>query len=125
MSYVVRTAISVSEGSTNLTSTVNRTVEGCDKRSEAIALDATDYNIVIGIDVSSLQVFAMKAGQDLTVKTNNSGAPQETISLVADRPIVWQEGDAALFAGDVTGVFVTNASGVATTLEIVSATDTP
>lgn len=125
MSYTIRVVQTVSEGSTSLSSTTNTIVEGCDKRNETIVDAASEYNVVIGIDVSSLKVFSMKSSQVLTVKTNSSGSPQETFTLVAGRPIVWQEGDAAIFAGDVTGLYVSNASGNDAVLEIISATDTP
>jgi len=125
VSYTIRVVQTVSEGSTSLSSTTNTIVEGCDKRNETIVDAASEYNVVIGIDVSSLKVFSMKSSQVLTVKTNSSGSPQETFTLVAGRPIVWQEGDAAIFAGDVTGLYVSNASGNDAVLEIISATDTP
>lgn len=49
----------------------------------------------------------------MTVKTNSSGAPQETIAVAAGIPLVYvpAEGGTAPFAGDVTKLYVTNASG--------------
>jgi hypothetical protein len=63
------------------------------------------------------------ADQALTIKTNSSGTPQETISLIADRPLIWRAGDAALFAGNVSSIFVSNASGSDTDLKIMVGVD--
>lgn len=45
----------------------------------------------------------------MTIKTNSSSAPRETITLAAGVPLQWdaQSGLACPFAGAVTGLFVT------------------
>ena len=126
MSHTVRVSVSISEGAFLIGETVNEIVEGCDKRSEKIVDGASDYAVTLGIDVSSLKIFAMKAdGGALTVKTNSSGAPQETFVLADDHTLLWREGDAAIFAGDVSILYVSNSSGGDVFLNIISATDTP
>jgi hypothetical protein len=61
----------------------------------------------------------------MTVKTNSSGSPQETITLKANRPKIWQEGDTAMFAGDVSKLFITHAAPGTATLEIIVGSDLP
>lgn len=85
---------------------------------ETVPDSTTDKEYVLGIDVSQLQVIAILASEDMTIKTNDSGSPQETISLTADDPVIFETGDTALFAGDVTSIFVSNASGSSGTLKI-------
>ena len=67
-----------------------------------IADSVTDEEHLVSIDVSGLQVLEIWSDQDVTLKTNDSGAPQETISFTANEPVVFRSGDSALFAGDVT-----------------------
>jgi hypothetical protein len=59
-----------------------------------------------------LVVYMIPAGGDLTIKTNSSGSPQETIVLKDGIGIYWavNEGHACPFAGDVTAIYVTNAT---------------
>ena len=56
----------------------------------------------------------------LTLETNSSSSPQETIALKEGNPLLWVK-DAGLdlpFAGDVTKIFATNASGADAELKI-------
>lgn len=122
----IRVSVSVTYGTTTISSVVNETVEGVTVLQEAVPDTSTDKQFVTGIDVSSAKIICLECDQDVTVKTNSSGSPQETISLIAGRPIIWQTGDSsALFAGDVTSFFVTNASGTDATFSVIVGTDTP
>lgn len=86
---------------------------------EAVPDAASDVEKLFAIDVSALKCFMMVADVAMTVKTNDSGSPQETFSLTAGKPVLWREGDTAIFAGDVTALYVSNASGTAGTLEVL------
>jgi hypothetical protein len=58
------------------------------------------------------------------VKTNSSGSPQETFTLAANKPQYWQTGMGTTpIAGDVTKVFITNASGATARVEIQAGWD--
>ena len=91
------------------------TNDGETNRSLAIPASTTNQAIIIAFLVANLQSCFMLSDQDVTIKTNSSGSPQETISLKAGQPIMWAQGLglAALFAGNITEMFVTNA-GTAT-----------
>jgi hypothetical protein len=58
------------------------------------------------------------AGQNMTLKTNSSGSPQDTISLTAGVPLVWVTGGAISnpFAGTITKFYLTAISTVNTGL---------
>lgn len=94
--------------------------DGSDSREITIAIGASDYEVVIAIDFSELKSLFIAADQDLTLETNSGAVPDDTISLKADAPMVWNEDSyfSNPFTADVTSIFVTNASGVATTLII-------
>jgi hypothetical protein len=119
MAFTVRVTKGASEGTTSISSTVDHTVETVTKMQEVFADGVTNGQVLVAIDVSQLKAFAMVSNVALTVKTNSSGSPQETFALVANKPVVWQEGEAAIFAGDVTQIFVTNASGSSATLQVM------
>ncbi|QDT95553.1 hypothetical protein [Gimesia aquarii] len=86
---------------------------------------STDLEVVISIDFSALKLLFMVADQDLTIETNNGTTPDDTISLTADKPLVWfeQSGYSNPLTMDVTNMFVTNNSGSAAKLIIKTLQD--
>lgn len=78
--------------------------------SQAIIAAQTNLLVPMSYLVANLKSIFILSDQNCTVKTNSSGAPQETITLVAGIPFVWQyqSGVAVPFAGDVTAWYVTN-----------------
>lgn len=88
--------------------------------SETVPDGVADQEYLIALDVSRLKAVGIIATQPMTLKTNSAGAPQETIPLAANVPVVWEEGDAALFAGDVTAVYISNASGNSGTFKLLA-----
>jgi hypothetical protein len=94
--------------------------------SEPIADGATDLEVACVLDVSQVKFFALKATQDIVVKTNSAGAPDNTFTLDANSPYlfpasqgeVWADTDPAAITTDITALFVTNASGVDTVLSV-------
>ena len=75
----------------------------------------TDVAIGVALDISQLRSFVFLASTDATLKTNASGAPQETITLEGGVPLQWDSRNtvvpiATYFGGDVTEIFVTNAA---------------
>ena len=71
------------------------------------------HEVVQTIDVSQIQSFYMACDQAVTVEFN-SGGTQGTIVLVADVPYIFTVNSyfANLITGDVTSLFIDNASGV-------------
>lgn len=63
--------------------------------------------------------------QAMTLKTNSSGAPDDTIVLVANVPYIWTTDsyDSVQITADVTALYMTNASGSAASLRIESLVD--
>ena len=126
MSFSLSLVQTLKEGSVTLDSTTSsKTVQGHNKINETVADGETDWQVAFSIDVSSLKIFYMVSDQAITVETNDGSSPQETFSLAANVPVVWQEGETAIFSGDVTDLFITNSSGSAATLKVHSGTDTP
>lgn len=82
---------------------------------------STDLQFSIFVEATNLRSLHIQGDQALTVKTNSSGAPQETFTLDGVDPSSWVEGEGVSpIAGDVTSVYVTNASGSDAEFEILA-----
>ncbi len=83
--------------------------------------NSTDLLVPFSIDVSELQHITLISDYDITIETNDGTTPQDTINLLAGAPILFNVGDTALFAGDVTALYcTTSAIGATATLQIVA-----
>lgn len=87
---------------------------------EAIADDTTDGLVALTLDVSQLKLVYIVCDQAVTLETNSSSSPDDTLTLTADTPVLWYVGCGYpigdLFSADVTALYVTNASGGTATL---------
>lgn len=81
---------------------------------------ATALQINVAIDVSALKALFICADQDLTIETNSSGSPDDTLEIKADVPLVWTPdcGYACPLSADVAALFLANASGEDATLQV-------
>lgn len=70
---------------------------------------------VVAIDVSAVKSFFVVCSVDAILETNSSSAADDTISLVAGVPYVWNTDsyDAFLLGTDVTSIFFTVAGATA------------
>lgn len=109
-----------SRGSETIGKTVTYTADQEKGGDYTLAGGLTNQEITLSFDVSQLKVFLMYATVAMTIKTNSSGTPQETITLAADNPVLFRydDGRGALFAGDVTKLYATVPGGVEGTLTI-------
>lgn len=91
--------------------------------SDAIAGSSTTQ-IVIAIDVSAVKGFMVTTSVAATLKTNSSGSPDDTITLKANVPYVWNTDsyDTFLLTTDVTSIYFVVAGATAGTarIEVVS-----
>jgi hypothetical protein len=91
---------------------------------ESIAGPATNAQVALTLDVSQVRSLFISADGALTLKTNSSGSPTNTIALAAGVPFIWASGDAALrdtsgtAMEDVTTLYVTNAGSTAVVLQL-------
>ena len=126
MSFTARVTKTVTEGSMSITNSNSYVVETSYKMQEVVPDATTNKQLFFAIDINALKVFSMQSTQDMTVYTNDAGTgtPQETFVLLADQPIIFETGiDSAIFAGDVTSIYVTNASGTDGSLNVIAAID--
>lgn len=91
-------------------------------RSTWVESGATEINIDVQLPASStntlqaaaftvanVQSYILKADQAMTIKTNSSGSPANTITLVANMPFVYSisRGDTNQFTTNVTAFYLT------------------
>lgn len=93
---------------------VDITSESVQLHSFTVAGTTTDQQQSIAVDISQLKSLYIHSDQNITCETNSSSAPQETLTILANKPLQWYSdmpgvavGD--LFAGDVTSTYWTNA----------------
>ena len=90
-----------------------------------VADSVTDQFLEIDIDVSAIKNIVITSDKAITLETNSSSAADETIVLVANRPLLWNAGSyyTNLLATDITAMYFTNASGATATVKIEVLTD--
>lgn len=123
MAFTTYVTSTVTQGTFTISNTDSYTTDQVSKIQESVPTGTADQEISLAIDISKLKAFSMQASQAMTVKTNSSGSPQETFTLAAGTPVVFVDGNTAIFAGDVTSLFITNASGSLATFNLVAAVD--
>jgi hypothetical protein len=104
-----------------ITSTVGEyTGNGIASFDDDIAAGATNVEIDITFPFASIQALAIVSSQDLTLKTNSTSTPGDTISIKGGVGIVWGKDfhEANPFTADVTKLFATNATTNKSTLKI-------
>lgn len=120
MSFSHVLTISLSGGAVNLTG--KQTVTADSKQSYDIPLTASQINAEVDADfdfANLVSVFII-SDQNLTIKTNSSSAPDDTITVTANVPFVWNTAQAAdnPFTANVTKFFLTNGAAVAARAQI-------
>lgn len=108
-SHVV--SMSVQSGSINIQSDGTYTGSGNPRIDDDAPASGTKQ-MNIAIDVSAVKSIIMLSDQDVTIKTNSSGSPTDTIALAAGIAYVWNEDslDTLKLTGDVTTIYVVNAT---------------
>lgn len=104
---------SIRRGSdTPIASTKTLTASSEVNLDEAVSV-GTDTPFNIAIDVSAVKSFYIHSDRAVTVETNSSSAPTNTLALVAGDAYTWYTGklDTFKLTGDVTIIYITNASG--------------
>lgn len=92
---------------------------GVELIDESVPDSSTDLAYAIGLRAAGIKVLLLVSDQDLTIETNDGTTPDDEIELAAGVPLLWFEGcgfDCPI-GTDVTGFFLTNASGATAALQ--------
>ncbi len=87
---------------------------------ETIAI-ASNNPVPFACVEANIKALVISCDQDVTVKTNDSGSPHDTIPIKSGKPYVWYTGcpHTLLITADVTELFITNASASIANLQLV------
>lgn len=85
---------------------------------ELIPGGSTDLSVAFALVIAKLAALYIVADRPMTIKTNSSGSPVNTITLTAGVPFVWNNTMAAMrdtagvvVSTNITSLFVTLAAG--------------
>lgn len=82
--------------------------------------NGADQALALAFDFSQVVSIYILASVAMTLETNDSGTPDDTVSLLAGVARRWTTGEPNNpFSADCTNAFITNASGGAGTLTIL------
>ncbi len=78
-----------------------------------LAAAASNVELDVPFTLANVKSIALLCSGACTIKTNNTGSPQETITLTAGQPTICksQTEAAALFAGNVTKFYLSSTPG--------------
>ncbi|AMV24599.1 hypothetical protein VT84_09400 [Gemmata sp. SH-PL17] len=99
-------------GSVSLSDSVQVTGELATEANIAVAASTTNQQENIAFNHTNLQGVYIKSDVTVTLKTNSSGSPDNTITITAGKPFVWYAGCgiANPFTAAVTTTYWTNAT---------------
>jgi hypothetical protein len=85
-----------------------------------VAASTTNQTETLVVTVANIQSLLLLSDQALTIKTNSATSPQDTITLKANVPIIWNTDswDAKPFSGNVTNLFLTNGGSTLANVKI-------
>lgn len=95
-------------------------------RNVTVAPATTDFPVAAVIDVSEVKALYIHSDQNVTIETNSSSAPANTLTVTANKPLVWYTGCGLVnpLTVDVTSIFITNAGATAANVRIRVLIDT-
>lgn len=108
--FTISARLSYDFGSFTVGGTVDSIIcDGKTSISKTIPANSTNAEIDVVVDVSTVVVAAIEANKNCTVKTNSTSAPDDTLTLLANKAVGWKTNDvASLFlTADVTKLYVT------------------
>jgi hypothetical protein len=95
-------------------STVDKTVtivtgDAVDDMELTIATGVTDQLVVFACALAAMKGYYIVSDQAISLQTNSSGSPDDTIALVANEPLVWNEKSlhTKAFTVDITALYLT------------------
>ncbi len=86
--------------------------------SVTVAISTTNHEVDWAAVRANLQSLCIYASQPVTIKTNSSGSPTDTITMTAGQELNWSLSADTVgrcpFSADVTKLFLTNSSATLT-----------
>lgn len=114
-----------SQGNNQISKQVSKSADSEKNLDITVPDSSTNLAIAYTCDVSELKSLFIVSTVNMTLETNNSGSPTDTLTLIAGEPVVWFTGCPmeCPFSADVTALYATTGSVGEGTLSIRSAID--
>lgn len=125
----VTVSVAMSVAGLRLSQDIALTAENFTRTEFTVADGQTAFRANLAIDISQLKAIIIHSDKAVTLKTNSSGSPDDTIVLQANVPLVWYTGptidaaDGNPFDADVTDFYIANSSGATATVKFWVAQD--
>lgn len=86
----------------------------------AVAAGAVNAHVVASILHATLLSVCLYSDQAVTIKTNSTSSPEETITLAAKQQIAWNNlsTGACPFSGDITALYISNPGTVVANVKV-------
>ena len=86
----------------------------------SLAANTTNQQEALAFTKTLLQSVFVYSDQNITIKTNSTSTPQDTLTINAGDPLVWDVncGLAEPFAGNVTTAYFTNSNATAANVSV-------
>lgn len=91
----------------------------------SIPSTTTDLHAIFNLLIAQMTDLFIVSDKDVTIQTNDGTSPDDTITLLADKPFCWYLGCgiANPITADITDLYITNAGGAAALVKIRSGYD--
>lgn len=88
--------------------------------TEVVPATTTNMQFDIVITVANIKSMVLYSDQAMTLKTNSTSSPANTITLAARKQVVWNtdHAEAKPFTANVTAIYATNATATDATLKV-------
>lgn len=109
------------QGNNSISKQVSKSADGETNRDITVPDSSSNMLVNFTLDVSELKALYIVCDKAILIETNNSGSPVETITLVANEPLIWHTGleHANPFGStDVTALYLTTGAVGEATLQI-------
>lgn len=112
-------------GRQSLTKNVTKSADGSLSRVFDVPASTSDHEVALAIDVSEIKSIYIQSNQNITLETNETTAPPDTLALLADEPYLWWTGwlYTNLLTTDITTTFWTNGTTNVATVHIEGVVD--
>lgn len=89
--------------------------------SLTVSASSTNEALAIAVPVARIATIFISSTRNLTLKTNSTSAPDDTLAISATRPYVWASGDTSdcPFTVDITAIYLTNATASSATVTVL------
>lgn len=121
MSFTHKVGVTFSTDAGTITSTVDSySVDSEVNLDESVPSASTNKEYDVSLKAADIKTLCIYCDHDATIKTNSTGAPVDTLNLLAKKQVIWTVDhlEACPITADVTKLYVTMAAGVAAALKI-------